>query len=111
MEMERGREKLASSELGTSKPSQVEVAAEGMRLAVLTSWLLPLEIVRVQVPEERYWSILTRTMSLSPEKRAVVSEPVREALVLGSSPSYWVGVLSPESEVVVSGLVEGCSVD
>ena len=68
-----GREKLESSEMGMSKPSQVDVAAEGTRLAVLLSWLVPSERVRVQVPEERYWSMLTRIVSLLPLKRAVVT--------------------------------------
>ena len=102
--MESGREKLDSSEAGMSKPSQEDVETSGTTEAVLESEREPSETVKEQVPEERYWSILTRKRSLSPEKRAVESVPVNVSDKFGFFPSYCSGVFpsglsATESEV------------
>lgn len=108
----KGRERPERAAAERSKPSQVEVEAEGMMGAEVSICLpAPSEIRREQVPEERYWSILTRMVSWSPLKRTVVREPVMAEFWLGSAPSYCVGVL-PSVEVEGSDEeVEGASVE
>lgn len=81
-----------SSLTGRSNPSQVLVDTSGMMEAVREMELALSDKVSVQMPLERYWSILTRMMSLSPESRAVVMVPVREDSG-DATISYCVGVL------------------
>ena len=77
-----------SSESGTSNPSQEEVEAVGKMFADFSMRVPLFSNFREQVPEERYWSILTRKTKLSPDLLAEVREPVKEGEAFGSEPSF-----------------------
>ena len=81
------REEISCSE--RSKPAQVEVEASGTISADFSREVFPLERVREQEPEDKYWSIETRTRNFPPERPAKVTKPVRDSKAFGFSPSYF----------------------